>query len=115
VATGSGATTANTAHAYQLLQQKQFAAAAKEAKGFPAQFPNDSEAWKIAGFAELNLKQYPAAIEDPSERQLICRRFRSRRIRTLPTPLGQAYVLSEKYDRALPFPDCCDHPSHRHT
>src|SRR5882724_12543083 len=54
----------DTSHAYQLLQQKQFAAAAKEAKEIAARFPNDSEAWKIAGFAELSLKQYPVAIED---------------------------------------------------
>ena len=45
----------DTSHAYQLLQQKQFAEAAKEAREIAAQFPNDSEAWKIAGFAELNL------------------------------------------------------------
>ena len=56
--------TADTTHAYQLLQQKQFAEAAKEAKAIAAQFPNDSEAWKIAGFAELNLKQYEPAIDD---------------------------------------------------
>jgi len=56
--------TGDTTHAYQLLQQKQFAAAAKEAKDIAAQFPNDSEAWKIAGFAELSLKQYGSAIDD---------------------------------------------------
>ena len=33
--------TADTSHAYQLLQQKQFAEAAKEAKAITAQFPND--------------------------------------------------------------------------
>src|SRR6185295_9940677 len=56
--------TADTTHAYQLLQQKQFVEAAKEARAISAQFPNDSEAWKIAGFAELNLKQYEPAIND---------------------------------------------------
>ncbi|HKO59931.1 MAG TPA: hypothetical protein VJV03_02125, partial [Pyrinomonadaceae bacterium] len=50
--------TGDTSNAYQLLQQKRFAEAAKEAKNITAQFPNDVEAWKIAGFAELNLKQY---------------------------------------------------------
>ena len=39
---------ADTKHAYQLLEQKQFAAAAKEAKELTASFPNDPEAWKIA-------------------------------------------------------------------
>ena len=36
--------TGDTTHAYQLLQQKQFAAAAAEAKAIAAQFPNDAEA-----------------------------------------------------------------------
>src|SRR5262244_667392 len=47
-----------------LLGQKQFAAAAKEAKELAALHPNDPEAWKIAGFAELNLKQYADAAKD---------------------------------------------------
>ncbi len=38
--------TGDTSHAYQLLQQKQFAAAAKEAKDVAANYPNDAEAWK---------------------------------------------------------------------
>ena len=55
---------ADTKHAYLLLEQKQFAAAAKEAKELTATYPNDPEAWKIAGFAELNLKQYAEAAKD---------------------------------------------------
>src|ERR1051325_989596 len=55
---------ADTRHAYQLLEQKQFAAAAKEAKDLTVSNPNDPEAWKIAGFAELNLKQYADAASD---------------------------------------------------
>jgi tetratricopeptide (TPR) repeat protein len=102
VATSSGATTANTAHAYQLLQQKQFAAAAKEAKAISAQFPNDSEAWKIAGFAELSLKQYPAAIED-LQKAVDLQKVAKQEDPNTADALGQAYVLSEKYDRALPF------------
>ena len=39
----------DTANAYQLLQQKQFAAAAKEAKAVAANSPNDAEAWTIPG------------------------------------------------------------------
>jgi hypothetical protein len=61
--------TGDTSHAYQLLQQKQFAAAAKEAKDVAGNFPNDSEAWKIAGFAELNLKQYSEAAADSKTRR----------------------------------------------
>ena len=55
---------ADTKHAYLLLEQKQFAAAAKEAKALTESYPNDPEAWKIAGFAELNLKQYAEAAKD---------------------------------------------------
>ena len=51
----------DSSKAYELLQQKQFAAAAKEAKAVAANDPSDAEAWKIAGFAELNLKQYTEA------------------------------------------------------
>src|ERR1051325_4715961 len=56
------------------------------------QYPNDSEAWKIAGFAELNLKQYTDAAkdlekavalqrsskqDDPRSRRAVPKRFRS--------------------------------------
>ena len=71
----------DTSHAYQLLQQKRFAEAAKEAKGIAAQFPGDAEAWKIAGFAELNLKQYDAATED-LQKAMDFRRLLSRKTRT---------------------------------
>ncbi|MEP6913764.1 MAG: hypothetical protein ABI923_13470, partial [bacterium] len=54
----------NTSNAFLLLQQKQFAAAAKEAKSVASNYPKDPEAWKIAGFAELNLKQYTEAASD---------------------------------------------------
>ena len=56
--------TADTKHAYLLLEQKQFANAAKEARELTTSHPNDPEAWKIAGFAELNLKQYAEAAKD---------------------------------------------------
>jgi len=94
--------TADTSHAYQLLQQKQFAEAAKEAKAIAAQFPNDSEAWKIAGFAELNLKQYQPAIDD-LQKAMNLQEVLKREDPNTPDALGQAYVLSEKYDQALPL------------
>ena len=94
--------TADTSHAYQLLQQKQFAEAAKEAKAIAAQFPNDSEAWKIAGFAELNLKQYQPAIDD-LQKAMDLQEVLKREDPNTADALGQAYVLSEKYDRALPL------------
>ncbi|HKP47749.1 MAG TPA: tetratricopeptide repeat protein [Pyrinomonadaceae bacterium] len=92
----------DTSHAYQLLQQKQFAEAAKEAKAVAAQFPNDPEAWKIAGFAELNLKQYPQAIED-LEKAVNLQEVSKRDDVNTADALAQAYVLSENFERALPL------------
>ena len=92
----------DTTHAYQLLQQKRFAEAAKEAKAITAQFPNDSEAWKIAGFAELNLKQYALAIAD-LEKAVNLQEVSKREDINTSDALAQAYVLSEKFDRALPL------------
>jgi predicted Zn-dependent protease len=94
--------TGDTSHAYQLLQQKQFAAAAAEAKRIAAQFPNDSEAWKIAGFAELSLKQYSAAIED-LQKALNLQQVAKREDPNTEDALAQAYVLAEKFDSALPL------------
>jgi tetratricopeptide (TPR) repeat protein len=95
---GSG----DTSHAYQLLQQKQFTEAAKEAKALAVQFPNDPEAWKIAGFAELNLKQYSQAVDD-LEKAMNLQEVSKREDVNTADALAQAYVLSEKFDRALPL------------
>lgn len=92
----------DTSHAFQLLEQKQFAAAAKEAKDIAAQFPNDAEAWKIAGFAELNLKQYDLAISD-LEKAWNLQQVAKREDANTIDALAQAYVLSEKFAQALPF------------
>lgn len=92
----------DTSHAYQLLQQKQYAEAAKEAKALAAQFPNDPEVWKIAGFAELNLKQYRQAIDD-LEKAMNLQEVSKRADINTADALAQAYVLSEKFDRALPL------------
>jgi tetratricopeptide (TPR) repeat protein len=93
---------ANTQHAYALLEQKQFAAAAKEAKDLAAQHPNDPEAWKIAGFAELNLKQYAEAAKD-LEKAVTLQRQTKQTDPNTESALGQAYVLSENYQQALPL------------
>lgn len=92
----------DTSHAYQLLQQRQFAAAAKEAKALAEQYPNDPEAWKIAGFAELNLKQYSEAAKDLGKAVELQRTARQEDPNTADA-LGQAYVLSENYEQALPL------------
>ena len=93
---------ADTKHAYLLLEQKQFAAAAKEAKDLTQQYPNDSEAWKIAGFAELNLKQYADAAKD-LEKALELQRQSKQTDPNTESALGQAYVLAERYEEALPL------------
>jgi len=85
-----------------LLEQKQFAAAAKEARELVGRYPTDPEAWKIAGFAELNLKQYAEAATDLEK----ARELQSKTKQDDPnteSALAQAYVLSEKYDKALPL------------
>lgn len=94
--------TADTKHAYLLLEQRQFAAAAKEAKALTASHPNDPEAWKIAGFAELNLKQYAEAAKDLEKAVELQRRSKQEDPNT-ESALGQAYVLSERYQEALPL------------
>jgi tetratricopeptide (TPR) repeat protein len=94
--------TGDTSHAYQLLQQKRFAEAAKEAKTIAAQFPNDAEAWKIAGFAELNLKQYQVAIED-LQKAWDLQKVRKQEDPNTADALAQALVLSEHFERALPL------------
>jgi len=93
---------ADTKHAYLLLEQKQFAAAAKEAKDLAALHPNDPEAWKIAGFAELNLKQYADAVKDLEKAVELQRSSRQEDPNTADA-LAQAYVLSERYQEALPL------------
>jgi tetratricopeptide (TPR) repeat protein len=93
---------ADTKHAYLLLEQKQFAAAAKEARDLATQHPNDPEAWKIAGFAELNLKQYTDAVND-LEKAVDLQRKSKQDDPNTESALGQAYVLAEKYQEALPL------------
>ena len=93
---------ADTKHAYLLLEQKQFAAAAKEAKSLTEQHPNDPEAWKIVGFAELNLKQYTDAATHLQKAVTLQRQAKQPDPNT-ESALGQAYVLSEKYQEALPL------------
>ncbi|MEP6635491.1 MAG: tetratricopeptide repeat protein [Acidobacteriota bacterium] len=100
--TSAAAAPRDSSHAYQLLQQKQFAAAAKEAKAVATNDPSDSEAWKIAGFAELNLKLYTDAAND-LEKAIALQRAAKKEDPNTIDALGQAYVLSEKFEAALPL------------
>lgn len=98
----AAAGTTDTTRAYSLLQQKQFDAAAKEASQIAAKDPKNSEAWKIAGFAKLSLKQYEEAAGDLQKAYDLQRTAKEDDAPTVDA-LAQAYMRSEKYDQALPF------------
>lgn len=92
----------DTTHAFQLLQQKQYAEAAKEAKQIAAADAGNSEAWKIAGFAEFYLKQYADASTD-LQRALELQRQANQEDAHTVDALAESYVLGEQFERALPL------------
>jgi tetratricopeptide (TPR) repeat protein len=98
----SAAVTSDTSRAFSLLQQKQYAAALKEARQITETNPNDAEAWKIAGFAEMNLGQHEAAAND-LQKALDLQRAGRQEDPFTADALAHAYFLSEKFDRALPL------------
>lgn len=97
--TGGGG---STARAFALFQQNQYEAALQEAKRVAAIEPNNSEAWKIAGFAESNLKQYAEAASD-LQRALDLQRTDGAEDANTVDALGKAYALTEDFERALPL------------
>ena len=99
---GVASASADTSHAFSLLQQKQYAAALKEARQITETNPNDSEGWKIAGFAEMNLKQYAEASAD-LQKALDLQRMAKQEDPFTADALAHAYFLSERFDRALPL------------
>ena len=99
---GSAPVSSDTTHAFQLFQQKQYAAAAREAKQIAASDPGNSEAWKLAGFSEFYLKEYADASEDLQKALDLQRRAKQEDSHTVDA-LAESYVLAEKYDRALPL------------
>jgi tetratricopeptide (TPR) repeat protein len=101
-AASAAATTGDTARAYSLLQQKQYEAAAREAHAAAAADPKNSEAWKIAGFAELNLNQFKEAAAD-LQRALDLQRAAKEEDAPTVDGLARALVRSEEFERALPL------------
>lgn len=93
---------ADTSQAFALLQQKQYAAAARAAKDLAANYPNDPEPWKIAGFAEMNLKQYAEAVAD-LQRALDLQRAAGKEDPFTIDALARTYVLMENFEQALPL------------
>src|SRR5215210_5564007 len=92
----------SAAHALSLLQQKQYDAALAEARQLTAADPKNSEAWKIAGFAQFYLKRYAEAATD-LERALELRRAAGEKDAKTEDALAQAYFFGEKYEQALPL------------
>ena len=93
---------ASTAHAFSLFQQKRFDAALAEARQVSASDPKNSEAWKLAGFAEIGLKRYPEAAEDLG-RALDLQRAEGKPDPHTEDALAQAYFFASDYERALPL------------
>lgn len=98
----SGGGVANTTRAFSLLQQKQNAAALAEARQVAAAEPNNAEAWKIAGFAQMNMRQYAGAVDD-LRRAVELQRAAGEEDANTSDALAQAYVRTEKFDLALPL------------
>src|SRR6185436_8171800 len=99
---GEAPASSDTTHAFQLFQQKQYAAAAKEAKQIAASDPTNAEAWKLAGFSEFYLKQYDEASDDLQKALDLQRAAKQEDSHTMDA-LAESYVLAERFDRALPL------------
>jgi predicted Zn-dependent protease len=92
----------STAHAYTLFQQKRFDAALAEARQLTASDPKNSEAWKLAGFAEIGLKRYTDASED-LKRALDLQRAEGKPDPHTEDALAQAFFFGGDYEQALPL------------
>ena len=92
----------DTARAFALLEQKQYDAALREARAAAERDPKNAEAWKLAGFAEYNLKQYAEAAKD-LERALELQRAASEEDENTVDALARSYVFTEQFDKALPL------------
>jgi tetratricopeptide (TPR) repeat protein len=100
--TPAASATGDTARAYTLLQQKQYEAAAREARAAAAADPKNSEAWKIAGFAEFYLNQFKEAASD-LQRALDLQRATKEEDAPTVDALAQSLVRSDEFERALPL------------
>lgn len=101
-ATSAAASSGDTARAFTLLQQKQYAEAAKEAHAAAAVDPKNSEAWKIAGFAEFYQNQFKEAAAD-LQRALELQRAAKEEDAPTVDALAQSLVRSDDFERALPL------------
>ncbi|MEK6335174.1 MAG: tetratricopeptide repeat protein [Acidobacteriota bacterium] len=99
---GSAPVSSDTTHAYQLFQQKQYAAAAEEAKQIAAADPTNAEAWKLAGFSEFYLKKYAEAADDLQKALDLQRAAKQEDSHTVDA-LAESSVLAERFEQALPL------------
>jgi tetratricopeptide (TPR) repeat protein len=99
---GGAQANGDTTHAFSLLKAGQFADAAREAKQIAAADPKNSEAWKVAGFAEFNLKQYADASSD-LQKSYDLQRAAGQPDKETTDALAQALVRSDQFERALPL------------
>jgi tetratricopeptide (TPR) repeat protein len=98
----AGASQVSTQRAFSLLQQKQFDAALTEARAVAARDPQNSDAWKIAGFAEYGLKRYAEAASN-LQRAAELQRAAGKPDQPTDDLLAESYFLAENYERALPL------------
>lgn len=94
--------TGSTTHALLLLEQKKYDDALAEARQLASADPKNSEAWKIAGYAEFYLKRYAEAAAD-LERALELRSAAGEKDTKTEDALANAYFFAEKYEQALPL------------
>ncbi|HEV2763546.1 MAG TPA: tetratricopeptide repeat protein [Pyrinomonadaceae bacterium] len=99
----SAAPAGDTAQAFALLEQKQYDAALKEARAAAERDPKNAEAWKIAGFAEYNLKQYAEAAKDLERAIELQRAAPGGEDENTVDALARSYVFTEQFDKALPL------------
>lgn len=92
----------DTSRAYALLQQKQYEAALAEARKIALAEPQNAEAWKIVGFAELNLRRFKEAAES-LQRAYELQRAAGEEDANTRDALAQALVRSDQFDKALPL------------
>lgn len=90
------------ARAEELYNQNQFAAAREEATRIAAADPNNSSAWRLAGFAAYQLKQYAEAAADLGRAHEL-RLAAKEDDPELADKLAETLVLAEQFDKALPL------------
>ena len=101
-ASSAAPSSADTARAFSLFQQKQYDAALAEARKATTADPKNSEGWKIAGFAEIELRRYADAAAS-LQRALELQRAAGDEDPNTADALATAYVRAEKYAEALPL------------